>query len=365
MSTLNRYIPSLALALALPLAAQEEIVEAKTQGQDVANAFYRAFYLERGEQRHQEAVGLYKKFLASAPNHRYSGKAADSLVKLLNRLGKVEEAQAASEKYAAVLKKVRAEQPPEGRRGRGGFGGGFGRGQGGRGQGGRGQGGRGGFGRGGFQRTPISEMSEDQLDNFVDRTNRFAEMLIARLEDQGEEEEAKKLEKQVDTLVKLIDEGKKQEAQEAYEKYQEAMRAAAQRAGFGRGRGGFGRGGRGGGFGRGGRRGRNLRMPEGLEAPLAQMDDETRQKKVDYLMAWAKGEIDRQRGEQAEKLKGQVAEFKKLVEQKDWKAADELVNKVMAELSGGSRRGEGRRRRGGDQGGERRRRQEGDSGRIK
>ena len=90
MST--RYIPSLVLALALPLAAQERVVEANVKGQDVANTFYRAFYLERGEQRHQEAIDLYKQFLAAAPNNRYSGKAADSLVKLLNRVGKVEEA---------------------------------------------------------------------------------------------------------------------------------------------------------------------------------------------------------------------------------------------------------------------------------
>ncbi len=105
-------------------------------------------------------------------------------------------------------------------------------------------------------------------------------------------------------------------------------------------------------------------MPEGLEAPLAQMDEETRQKKVNFLVDWAKTQTDSMRGEQAEKLTGQVSEFKKLVEKKEWKAADELIKKVMTELSGGNRGGEGRRRRGGDRGGERRREGEG-SGRIK
>ncbi|MHC4899496.1 MAG: hypothetical protein ACYTGW_20590, partial [Planctomycetota bacterium] len=66
MST--RYVScSLALALALPLAAQERVVEANAKAQQVANIFYRAFYLEKGEQRHQEAIDLYKKFLGAAP----------------------------------------------------------------------------------------------------------------------------------------------------------------------------------------------------------------------------------------------------------------------------------------------------------
>ena len=193
----------------------------------------------------------------------------------------------------------------------------------------------------------------------------FAEMVIANMEDNGREEEAKKLEKQIDTVIKLIDDGKKQEAQKAYEGLRETMRASFR--GFGRGRGGFGgrggdRGGRGG--DRGGRRGgRSLSLPEGLEAPLAQMDEDTRKKKVDFLIEWAGNQTKSMRGEQAEKLTGQITEFKKMVEQKNWAGADKLVNTVMQEISGG---GEGRRgRRGGEggQGGEgRRRRRGGDEG---
>ncbi len=206
-------------------------------------------------------------------------------------------------------------------------------------------------------------MTEDQLDRFVDRTNRGAEMAIARMEDNGQEDEAKKLEKQIDAVIKLIDDGKKQEAQKAYEELRQTMMSAFSRGG----RGGFGgRGGRGG--DRGGRGGgRSLSMPEGLEAPLAQMDDETRQKKVNFVIEWAQNQTKSMRGEQSEKLTGQITDFKKLVEQKDWKAADELINKVMQELSGRGGRGggQGRRRRGGEggEGGEgRRRRRGGDEG---
>ncbi|MHC4919341.1 MAG: hypothetical protein ACYTKC_07070 [Planctomycetota bacterium] len=359
MST--RYVScSLALALALPLAAQERVVEANAKAQQVANIFYRAFYLEKGEQRHQEAIDLYKKFLGAAPNNRYSGKAADSLVKLLNRVGKVEEAQKARQQYREVLAKLPPEQ--RGRDDRGGRGGQRGRGDRGgqRGRGDRGgQRGRGGFGgrRGGFggARTPIPEMTEEELDRFVDQTNRMAEFMIARMEDRGQEEEAKKLEKQIDNVIKLIDDGKKQEAQKAYEALRETMFTRGRRGGRGGERGGRG------GFGGRGR----LRMPEGLEAPLAQMDDETRQKKVNYVIEWAKNQTQRMRGEQAEKLTGQIGDFKKLVEKKEWKAADALIEKVMQALSGGGNRGEDRRRRGGERGGEGRRREGGGTGRIK
>ena len=113
-------------------------------------------------------------------------------------------------------------------------------------------------------------------------------------------------------------------------------------------------------------------MPEGLEGPLVQMDEETRKKKVDFLLEWSQSQTRNMRGEQAEKLTGQITEFKKLVEQKDWAGADKLVNTVMQEMSGGGG-GQGRRgRRGGDEGGQggegrRRRRggEEGGTGRIK
>ena len=117
-----RAIPlSLAMALAMPLAAQGGAVEASKQ--NLANTFYRAFYLDKGEQRHQEAIELYQKFLNAAPSHRYSGRAADNMIRLLNRVGKVEEAQAARTKYASVLKSVQGDRPPVARgegRGRGG-----------------------------------------------------------------------------------------------------------------------------------------------------------------------------------------------------------------------------------------------------
>jgi tetratricopeptide (TPR) repeat protein len=67
------------------------------------NTFYRAFYLSRGERRYEEALELYRKFLAAAPDHKLVGKAASEAVIILQRSGRADEAQALRDKYASVL----------------------------------------------------------------------------------------------------------------------------------------------------------------------------------------------------------------------------------------------------------------------
>ena len=73
-----RHLTALSV-LVLPLCAQQANTKA---ADDSAQLFYRAFFLERGERRFDEAVELYTQFVAAAPDHRYAGRARKSAVQL-------------------------------------------------------------------------------------------------------------------------------------------------------------------------------------------------------------------------------------------------------------------------------------------
>ena len=135
----------------LVLAVAASGVSAQNQDNSADALFYKAFYMDMGARKYEDALKLYKKFLAAAPKSQYAPRAARSLVNLLYRTDKVEDARAAEKTFAQLL----AQRPARGgerggRFGRGGDRGGrFGRGGDRGGRFGRG-GDRGGrFGRGG------------------------------------------------------------------------------------------------------------------------------------------------------------------------------------------------------------------------
>lgn len=266
-------ILTVAAALALPVLAQDprpasapavQAVSAETE-----NMFYRAFYLERGEKRGAEALPLYEKFLAAAPNHRFAKKAAESCIAILNQDGKIEEADKVREKYAAILRRPAAaegaaeapaapERPGRGQRGEGAPG----RGQmtpearaervaelkkqleeakaagndeqvarlermiqmmeSGRGGAG-GQGGRGGRGMGIFGDTKLADMTDEQLGQFKSGLDQMSGF-IDRMRDNGQAERADQLEKSISQIKKHLEEGKKDEAQKIVDEMRAQMR---------------------------------------------------------------------------------------------------------------------------------------------
>lgn len=273
-----------AAMLSLPILAQDHAGATPTK-QDVPAAepaentmFYRAYYLERGERRSDEAIALYKKFLEAAPKSRYAGKAAANTLALLNRAGKVEDADAFKTKYAEVLKNADVSGPSDagagdaagagrGQRGAGGPGGqggnrpnldelkkqlekakadgkeedakkleeqikrieemraaGGGRGQGGQG----GQGGRRGMGMMGNK--PITEMNDEEIGQLEQGLERMGGMMTQRMRDNGQGDLADKLDAATKKLKDALVAGKKEDAEAAR---QELMKLMPNRRGGG------------------------------------------------------------------------------------------------------------------------------------
>jgi tetratricopeptide (TPR) repeat protein len=85
----------------------------------VASTFYKAFWLERGERRFDEAAKLYQEFLIAAPDHALAGQAARLRFELLVRIGRKEEAKSFAEEHAAHLGGAQVGAPAGGSRARG------------------------------------------------------------------------------------------------------------------------------------------------------------------------------------------------------------------------------------------------------
>lgn len=135
------------LALALPAFAQEPAANTAPE-----NLFYKAFWLERGSDTRDpaQAMVLYEKFLAAAPDHELAPKAATFQFELLTRTGKVAEAQAFAKKYEKLLGNVAVGNPERGAGERG-------AGE----RGGRGEGARGAGGRRGNPEERLAELRKE------------------------------------------------------------------------------------------------------------------------------------------------------------------------------------------------------------
>jgi len=248
-----------------------KVVVAKEAGPS-AGLFYKAFYLETGARKFDEAIKVYHSYLAAAPKGHFSPRSAYSLRQLLNRVGREDEANEVGEKFKDVI-----ALRPRGRRSAGGRGsmGGQGR----RGnnqgdrpdytaelakltkdleattkslegamanndqtqiqnlqkkmdklasqiknvqrrmergnrQGGNRQGGRRGFG------TPLADMSKEELDTMLERT----ESMIERFGQMLEPEAAADMEKKFGEFKKLIKAGKIEEAQKMRTEMFQGMR---------------------------------------------------------------------------------------------------------------------------------------------
>lgn len=260
--------------LSLPLVAQEgsdtpkPIKAEQPAANEAENVLFRAFWLDRNERRFAEAVELYKSFLEKAPNHRYAGRAANYALQLLNRNGKPEEADAFKTKYAAILKtadikgpedaapaeRPGAGGPPAGNRGNrpnvdelrkqlekakadgnaeeakkleeqikaieerragrgaGGVGGGQGR-------------GRGGMGA---MQKPVAEMNDEEIGQLQTFADRMSGMMAERMRQNGQGEQADKLEAEAKKMVEALKAGKKEDAEKAR---QELMKLMPRRGG--------------------------------------------------------------------------------------------------------------------------------------
>ncbi len=278
-------ISSLVLGFAVASTSAAQIVvtkEAPKAGQDQAKqdespealgVFYKAFWLERGARKLDDAVEHYRKFLAMAPKSEHAPRAARSLVNLLYRDDKVEAAQEAEKAFASLLAQApagaNAGGRPEGGRGGGarpegapergaGIGGqrGGGRdmtatieriekqiadakaagddetverltrrlenvkaagsrqggGAGGAGEGRRPEGGEGqGGARGGMRGAmkPLNEMTQDEAKQFVERMEGFLDRMLERLP----EDRAAEMEKGFKEMKALVEAGKLEEAE--------------------------------------------------------------------------------------------------------------------------------------------------------
>lgn len=112
-----RALLPLCALLALPgLNAQIVITEKAPAAQPAQPAqddasdsiFYKAFYLAEGARQYDQAIDLYKQFLAASPKSKLAPRAARSLVNLLYRTDKVDAAEAAKKDFAALLEQAPA-----------------------------------------------------------------------------------------------------------------------------------------------------------------------------------------------------------------------------------------------------------------
>lgn len=274
---------------------------APEQSTEAENLFYKAFFLDRHRQNRAAAVALYTQFLEKAPSHSYAKIAAQNAFILLNRDGKAQEASAFQQKYATLInadadRNEAAEARPEAgeRQGRGQRGE---RGEGmrgrpnvdelraelarakeagdeakvkeleqqiqrieqfrqrGQGQGGQGQGGQ--RGRGGafaLLGRPVTELNDEEVGQLTQSLDRMSGFLD-RMRDNGQSDQADKLEKSIAAFKKALSEGKKDEAEKLRTEITSnmpRMGGQGRRGGGGEGAGGPRRGGNGGGNGGGG-----------------------------------------------------------------------------------------------------------------
>jgi tetratricopeptide (TPR) repeat protein len=276
-------VASLLLALALPLSAQDPAAE-QTEA-----IFYKAYYLEKGQRDFAGAMALYEQFLAKAPDSKLAAAAAKQQYKLLDDTGKTKERDAFKAKYEKLLGNVAnapaagagAGAPPA--RGDGeGRPGGAGRPdaqaraaeleklqkeldkakadgnaeevkkleaqierakQGGRGPGAGGQAGggrRGGLMAAMMSNKKISEMTAEEVTQLKDSLGN-SQRMIDGMKQNGQEEQAKKLEAGIETLKKALEANKTEDAQKALDALKEVM-PQRRRGGGGNG-GGAGNGG--------------------------------------------------------------------------------------------------------------------------
>ena len=104
--------------LVFPVFGQKDAAASKARqdGSAADSLFYRAFFLERGERRYQEAIDLYRKFLAAAPEHRFASRAADAALNLLNRVGQQDDAEKFRQEHAGNSFKLNVSQAKKGAR---------------------------------------------------------------------------------------------------------------------------------------------------------------------------------------------------------------------------------------------------------
>jgi tetratricopeptide (TPR) repeat protein len=270
---------SLLLAVALPLAAQTPTPVAS----EVETMFYKAFYLEKGELDFAGAMSLYEQFLAKAPDHRLAAQAAKNQYRLLDQTGKAKERDAFKAKYEKLLGNAvpaTAPAPGAGGEGRPARGDGERPGAGGRpdmaarvaelekqlekaradgnaeevrrleqqlerarqgGRAGGGAGGQAGGRRGGAMgalmgNKKVSEMTAEELEGLKEGIG-GASRMIEMLRNNGQEEQAGKLETQLGALKKALDANKLDDAQKAIDAIREAMPRMRGRGGEGGGQG--------------------------------------------------------------------------------------------------------------------------------
>ncbi len=235
----------LLLAGAAPRAQEEP--PAPTDAEAKAETlFYRAFFAYRGERRYDEALRLYREFLAAAPEHRHAVRAARDVLTILTRRGDSGAAEEARGAYASILVDPAAAERAERRR----------RGvddasdeseaeaeadpaggeeeKGGEGaeaqpkgqneepanveQGAEPAPPRGGTGerRGrGFGRLDFSQASDAEIDAHMQRMGEFVPRAVERLRDAGEDETAAAAEKAWQELQEAVEGGDKAAAQAA------------------------------------------------------------------------------------------------------------------------------------------------------
>lgn len=99
-------------ALTLPLVAQNPTPVAS----EAEVMFYKAYWLEKGQNDFAGAMVLYEQFLQAAPEHKLATDAAKQQFNLLSRTGKTKERDAFKEKYGKLLGAL-ATAPAEGDRG--------------------------------------------------------------------------------------------------------------------------------------------------------------------------------------------------------------------------------------------------------
>ena len=281
------------------IVVKEKAMPAQGDKTAAMNVFYKAFWLERGARKLGDAVTHYRKFLAMAPKSEHAPRAARSLVNLLYREDKVEEAQAAEKMFKDVL----AQRPARGADARGGRGGE----RGGRGGMGRGErGGRGGMGRGG-DRGGRGGAGAGNTGRDMTAVVQRLEKQIADAKKEGDDEMVAKLQRRLDRV-----------------------KAGAGRQG-GQGGQGAGRGGRGdrggrGGEGRGGRGNRGGRR--GMR-PLNEMSKEEATQWLDRMEGFMDRILERMDETRAAEFEKGFKEMKKLVAAGKLEEAEKLRAKVM------------------------------------
>ena len=254
--------------------AKETVVsEVKTQENEGANAFfYKAFYLQNGAKKFSRAIELYKKFLAEAPKSKFAPIAARNTLNLLYRTNQIDQANEFREGHKGLLARAVKKQAntdrPGGNRGRNRRsrqGGRVNRGnprnaaaqlqrlekrlvalqkqieearknddmstveklegrlanlkkalkriqEGGQ----RGDNPPGNRGRGRRRMMkPLTEMSKDELKQYVDRMGSMIDRVSERMVERGMEDRAAKIKTNFKKLKALIDAGKLEEAQKA------------------------------------------------------------------------------------------------------------------------------------------------------